>query len=130
MVKKRKGLMVIPLLFLMFVGSVSASPNYDRDIYVDSTCTPGSGIYVRGAQIGSDDGYYPKVTFVRIYFEWYKNGVYTGSKQSEDSTAPISVSNYTAACVHEASSSYKMTWSERWETEDGNVWSPAGQKLW
>lgn len=97
---------------------------------MDSTCPLGSGIYVRGAQIGSDNGYYPEVTFVRIYFEWYKNGVYTGSKQDQDSTAPIRVSNYTASCVHEASANYKMAWSERWEMEDGSVWNPANEELW
>jgi hypothetical protein len=125
-----RKLILVPLIFLLFSSTVSAYPQYDRDIILDTTCAPGSTSYVLGLQAGSDNGFYPKVNFVRIYFEWYRNGVFIGSKQNEDSTAPINVANYTASCSHDSSQSYKMVWSERWETEDYNVWTPGSTIYW
>jgi len=126
----RNIFLLVTIIFLLFVSTASAAPSYGRGIYLDTTCSGSSTSYVYGSHYATDNGYYPAVTSVSIYFEWYKNGVLVGTKQDEDSSAPINASTTTAYCYHDSSQKYKMVWSERWKLEDNTTWSPGATEYW
>ncbi|GIO11525.1 hypothetical protein J19TS2_10800 [Cohnella xylanilytica] len=110
--------------------SASAYVTPSRSIFIDSTCPVGSASYVLGVDRGSENGFFPEAELGRVYFNWYTNGVFSGSKQSEDSTQPINVEAKTASCTHKSSNDYEMRWSEHWEYEDGNDYDFAGTEYW
>ncbi|BFH16548.1 hypothetical protein WJ0W_005301 [Paenibacillus melissococcoides] len=129
---KKKKILLTFLSTVILVSSssiVSASPSYGRGIDFEF-CDSKYENYVYGYQSARDDGSYPKVTEVRLYLEWYKDGTYVGSKFTSESTKPVTAYNVTAKCTHNASNSYRMSWSEAWTMEDGSTWEPAGVEKW
>jgi len=72
-------------------------------------------IYVMGSVTGNENGFYPEMTLGRSYFNWYTNGVFMGSKLSEDTSAPINTDARTTPCTHDASQKHTMAWSQYFE---------------
>ncbi|THF75332.1 hypothetical protein [Cohnella fermenti] len=129
--KTIKSIMALSLFTILCVNqSASAYVTPSRSISIDTTCPVGSTSYVLGSDRGTDNGLYPATELGRAYFNWYTNGVFTGSKLAEDSTPPINVEAKTTACTHASSNDYEMRWSEHWEFEDGNDYDFAGTETW
>lgn len=122
----QKRLTVISILALIlsfsFVSNASAWLEFSAGISYGC-----SRDYVQGAVSADDGPGDPVYVYTRVYFEFYQDGEFVGSK--EDDGYPASGAK-TAYCTHPSSSSYWMPYNIYRETDSGEGDDFGGNEYW